>query len=707
MKNTKLIALVAVLVVITLVVSIVVATSNDEKVAKDLEQQVSSYEDKIASLNKIIDDLNKGLVSAEEALEALNKAGVELKEWNEATVALPQQLINLKAAAVAFHNAAVVVDPTFKGELSYDIKGCIDANLIVNFNALYNYKNGDANVIDQFTTIYDEAYNDLLRATTVAEMQSIVKGLTASYEAIPTSIEALRTAITEAEKNGVTYDDYANIKLATYLTRTFVVDDDLYNKDEKKDLADRLAALYVDFAPVVLAKYQELAAALPEVEQVAPSHYEQVEKATAEGEFVKFIWTEVHGAQASAKLNALLTKKNGKDTDLGKAVKLHKAVVARVLVVKQIEAHANAVNKVLADAFKNETVDRFDETKYGANLYTHKYIYETLWADIDYWERINNIITDEKDEDYNEELHNLVNYEVYEGYKADFQVVVEVLREAADKFIDAVAAIEKITPDSKDELNAAKALFDAAAKLMKKEDLDIILNYVDYVDEDGDDVEINGVVDSWYTMLKLRADYDWLVAAIATLENDVKDSLVKCTNETHGKLDANGNVVVCNCKQQALEITAGGVKVLAEYKVGEYNLHTIGNHDANIIKILGNYDLDESVFDADLLAVYKVARLLPYINTARKNVETAKKASTLDAELSDALANYLNEEIDEISANYTFAVELVCTCPENSTDPCECDTYKMAIVDDPAKTLTEKYAVDYLLNNRFDVQEAE
>lgn len=687
MKNTKLIALVAVLVVITLVVSIVVATSNDQKVSGELNQTITNYESKIEALNKTIDELNKGLISAEEALEALNKAGVELKEWNEATVALPQMLIDLKAAAVAFHNAAVVVDPTFKGELSYNTLGCINANLVVDFNALYNYSlDGETSVKAQFTTLYEDAVKDLFRATTVEEMKNIVKGLTTSYDAVPTSIESLRTAIVEAEKNGVTYDDYANIKLATDLID--FVDVDLYAEDEQKDLEERLHTLYVEFRPIVVASYQALAEALPAEEQIAPSHYEQVEKVTEELAFVGVVYEELYGAEAATKFNSLLTKKNGKATDLGKAVKRHEEAVARVEVVKQIEAAAKVVNETLANAFKKDNVDDFDITKYGANLLTHTYVKEQLLAHITYWETVWSIITDEDDEDYNEELYNLVNRDVYEGYVADFEVVVEELRTAADAFRDAVEAIEAITPDSKTELDNAKALFDAAAKLMKKEDLDIILDYVDYVDEDGEDVEITGVVDSWYTMLTLRAEYDWLVTAIKALEEDVKDSLIECQQPAvHGKLDPNGNLVECDCQN-----------------VGKYDYSTIGNHDASIVKILGNYGLDESVFDAALLAEYKVARLQSHIATAKANVATAQAASTLEPELSAALANMLNEEIDTISANYTFAVELVCTCDEDSTDPCECDTYKMAIVDDPAEKLDTYYTVDYLLNNRFDVQ---
>ena len=522
--------------------------------------------------------------------------------------------------------------------------------------------------------------------TTVEEMKNIVKGLTTSYDAVPTSIESLRTAIVEAEKNGVTYDDYANIKLATDLID--FVDVDLYAEDEQKDLEERLHTLYVEFRPIVVASYQALAEALPAEEQIAPSHYEQVEKVTEELNFVGVVYEELYGAEAATKFNSLLTKKNSKATDLGKAVKRHEEAVARVEVVKKIEAAAKVVNETLANAFKKDNVDGFDITKYGANLLTHKYVKEQLLAHITYWENVWSIITDEDDEDYNEELYNLVNRDVYEGYVADFEVVVEELRTAADAFRDAVAAIEAITPDSKTELDNAKALFDAAAKLMKKEDLDIILDYVDYVDEDGEDVEITGVVDSWYTMLTLRAEYDWLVTAIKALEEDVKDSLIECQQPAvHGKLDPNGNLVECDCQN-----------------VGKYDYSTIGNHDASIVKILGNYGLDESVFDAALLAEYKVARLQSHIATAKANVATAQAASTLEPELSAALANMLNEEIDTISANYTFAVELVCTCDEDSTDPCECDTYKMAIVDDPAEKLDTYYTVDYLLNNRFDVQ---
>jgi hypothetical protein len=168
-----------------------------------------------------------------------------------------------------------------------------------------------------------------------------------------------------------------------------------------------------EFKPLVVEKFVELVKVLPEVELLAPSHYEAVEAATKEAAFV----IELYGATEAEKLEL---NKKGKLTAYGEALETLAEAEARVLVVKAIELHATNLNKVLANAFEKDNAFGFDVKKYGANIYTYNHL-ANVGAQIETWVTVNSIVTDEKDEAYNAELYNLVNHNVYEGYVANFE----------------------------------------------------------------------------------------------------------------------------------------------------------------------------------------------------------------------------------------------------------------------------------------------
>ena len=666
------------LLTLTLVALMVIAafglTSCDFGKQNDQQKEMESLEQQIAELQQVIDKLNQGLISAEEALKEFEHHGVDFEEWQKATEALPQKLEELSKAVKDFIESKTVYDED--GEM-----------VLVSFNDLYEYYEYDWETgygyssIEVFEIIYTEAKQALMRALSISEMDAIIAGMVADFEAIPTMLERLYTALEAAEKNGVEYADYENILLALNLYNTHITNDYIYapaaegeKKGEKELIGDRIDVLLDEFKPTVVARFVELVNALPEVAQLAPSHEKALVAARKELEFVE----ELHTTE---EFYALQTSYSGKITDFGKAINKLMELETRWVDIEKIIIYANRTNEILNLAFTKDNYDGFDVSKYGANLYTHTYIYSTLKDVIDWYFISNYIITDENDEDYNAELYYLVNQEIFEGYVAKFETVVSELRVKADEFIIAVMSIDRITPDSKAELDAVKDLFDKAASSMRVADMDIILGYQDYIDEDGEDVDIFGVEDAYNDMISLYAKYYWLVDAITALEDDVKEALIKCSDETHGKLDANGNVIECDCKD-----------------VGKYDYASIANHDAEILRIIAMYGLDESVFDEELLAEYKIARLLPYIYEAIENVEWACENSTYLYR--DTLKEILIEEIYSISADYTFDAKFYCVNPENEDHECDCQydlsNWCFAIEHDPAKELMEQYSPEVL-----------
>lgn len=685
MKNTKLIALVAVLVVVGVIVSVAITNSTAANNQAEVDKQLSDYQTTIDALNATIEKLNQGLIDADTAMKELADKGVELQNWTNATAQLPAKLEALKKAAEDFVASTVVYKEDGK-------------TVLVSFNDKYAYvvgeegKEGYYNSLTVFQTLYVEAQQDLLRATSVDEMDSIVKGLTASYKAIPTMLQKLYTALEAAEKNGVEYTDYDNIVLAYDLYNTHIKNDNIYapaaegeKKGEKDLIGDRIDALMDDFKPLVVANFVKLVKALPTVEQYAPSHEEALKAATKELDFVKALYDN--------KLDGLMKTSKGKETDFAKALTTYNKVNARAAYVHNtIVVRAERVNEKLKNALTSKNEYGFDMTKFGANIETYTYIYETLVDDITWWENTCDIITDTKDEDYNAELHGLVNYDVYEGYVAKFEAAIATLKAAADEFIAAVEAIENVNLNSKATLDAAKVLFDTVSKGQKIADLDKILGLNDYLDDEDELVEVTGIADSYDAWLTQYARFNWLVNAKKNLEDAVKATEVKCVAEHK---DADGKVIACDGKGACA--TVGTL----DYKL--FDMTKVAGIDADILVILVEYELDETVFDAELLTVYKMARLQTILAEVTANLTDAYEASTKNAK-AQALKGIIEEEIKAVAANYTFAAEFTCEDPDNDDHKCECakdlDNWAIVIENEPATALAEKYTTA-ILADRF------
>ena len=417
-----------------------------------------------------------------------------------------------------------------------------------------------------------------------------------------------------------------------------------------------------DIKYIAITEFVTLVNTLPHnVDHLAPSHKDVLDAANESLEFV----LELYEGDDSS----LLKTNKGKDTAYAKAKADLAKYNAQWTVVEAIVEAAETLNVILKVAFDEDVFTK----EFGANIETLTYL-NSLKALIEGWEAT--IVTDVEDEDYSEEIYNLVNRSVYEGYVADYEVEIADLRAAADAFIEAVAALEgTITPDSLDAIMAAYDLYDVAAGLVAPSIMDTLCGYTDYTNDDDELVDVIGVQDSLKALTNVHhADYTWLVDTIAALEEAVANAVIKCTAEHK---DAEGKEIACDGKGACANV--GKV---------DYAVLSASNFDDEIVKILSYYNLDETVFDAEALAEYKVARIYTAVETAKANVLAANEAYA-----NAGLVTYYNAQIAKITANYTFAVELDCTCDPESEDPCECDTYVMAIENDPITVLTEKFDV--------------
>ena len=381
-----------------------------------------------------------------------------------------------------------------------------------------------------------------------------------------------------------------------------------------------------------LQKFISLVDNLPTVELYGPSREKDLAEALMQYDYV----VELYGDEYAELLES--------NKDFKRAVYELIKLSARKIEVDAIVDAANIVNSKIADQkdfeikFNRESAIMIDELK----------------ALVEEWEEKYNIITEAHDMYYNPELYNLIDRATIEGYNSKLEAHCAGIKMRADAFIDAVDNLEVITPDSKSEFNAAKdsyVKFIKAAGDLSPFDVDYILGY-------GSD---DGVVAAWNNYVAKLTTYNNIIAAIKYVEDGIKSVM---------KDDA-------------------GVSVLDETKLTSLDQTGI---DAKLVALLGTYKLDETVIDAYLLAIYKTARLYDEIAIALANVDTAYATATNASK--DAQKAVLVTLVERAAKKaYTFEVELVCTCPEDSEEECECNVYKL--VDDAATKALAVFTKDH------------
>ena len=643
-KNIKLIGIVALIVVIVMVLSAVIAINNDKKVAEELGSAVENvngsvnntkedYEKKIAELNAAIDalkatlaDVEAGLADANdviaaqgaliEALEKVNSdLSTELDKWGEATLALGEKMLEAEKIAYDF------------------VTSFTNEETGVNFNDYFDYVTSwtfdEEGNLDEVVYCY-EAFEELsaaleialARAESVEEMDALLAQFKADIEAVPTRVEAIEAALAELEADAIVYGDYEAIMYANYLA--YDANDAIFapateeTEGEFAAFAARFDALTEAFGPVVLDHFVELAETLPEAYAVLYSHKETIETLMDDAQLIVNLLSD-------EELDVLYD-----DEEFVALVENYLACVDRLPAVVALYDAAVELNEFL--------VEDSEEKEIKANLETRAWLV-TLYDAVTAWETTHGIVTDVEADDYVADLYNYVDRSIIAGYEATLLADGTALKAEADAFIAIVKGISKITPDSGDELDAAVLAYNAVSA--DPATIDTIFA-----------IEEDGVVAAWNKVVELQASYNTLFETIKAFNDTIDAVIIKCTCPDDSEEE-------CECKVGEIDETLAATVDCAVV-------------DGYIFTVLETYELDVTVFKAELLEAYKVIRLYDDL-------------AAIYAILDDVYAASANENKDVVYANlekfialdaataYTFELEVVCDCVEECEYECECE----------------------------------
>ena len=494
-------------------------------------------------------------------------------------------------------------------------------------------------------------------------MTTIINTVKTALKNLDTKIEILDAKLAALEKKTVTladFEDYlfvadllANVKASNILPEVEEGEDDpadLYD--------DRMDDLFEVFQPIAVEDFIAKVDLLPETALVTLKHQAALKAANTAYALLDTFYDDLDdikgkefalAEEALEEVNAHMavlvlldgTVEEGQTPADGTAA----AINALIASYKKTDIKADIATKTWIDALKN-AVKTWEEKEWELDDYKYTVVTE---------------------DGYVADVYNLIDRATLASYVSSFEKVTADLKTAAKAFVDAVAALKTITPDSLKDIMAAYDLYDVAAGLETPSVIDVLCGYEDTVDEDGEPVEVIGVQDSLKLLTNtIHANHTWLVETIATLEKDIKDATIVCPG--HGKDET------CDCED-----------------LGKVVYSEVANYDDAIVRILGEFGLDETVFDSALLAEYKAARLNDYIEAAKANVLAANEAHP-NASL---VARY-NAQIEKVTNNYTFAVKAVYVLDKDGKETEEIDHYEMAIENDPVKTLTENFDLETL-----------
>lgn len=627
-KNIKLIGIVALIVVIVMVLSTVIAVNNDKKVAGELGSAVEDIsgsvndakkdlEKEIAALKDAINSLKGELADAKDVIAKLEEAGVKLENWEAATEVVLEKLAEAKEVYSSYINYSNATETT-------------EATL--NFASNYAYLS--TNAVEYFKAYLTIAESAIERATSVEEMDAIIAGLKADYDAIPTHYEALYTAFETVEADGVTYDDYDNIKALDKLFKSadvdfFAVAEDEEEKDEIVVLEERLDAIYDEFKPIVIESFVALVAALPEkAEDVRMSHKDAIEAAMNEADFLGDVLTEEDVEELQA------------DEDFVKVVEHYVACIGMYDAVSYVYEAALDLNETLANAVKEGGVLA---AGIKADVATRE-VLEQLYAEVDFWTNVvaADFDLDPESETFDAEVASYYDATILAGYEAALAEAAGDMAKYANEFVTIVNALV-ITNNSKDDLAAADATYKAF--------IDAIGNYTPDVVDYILGVEENGVVAAWELLNTKQTVYNDIIAIIDSITELAERVVIACPGHATG--------VTCDCEN-----------------VGEIDWTVVAGvdfttYEADLARLLGNYGLAETVLDADAAAIYKLIRVYEAKQAAIERLGLVYAEGSVDY---NRWLGYI--EADAKKA-YTLEAELDCTCPENSEEECECDVYEL------------------------------
>lgn len=630
-KNIKTISILALVAVVVLVVSVLIAIGNDSKVEDALAEQSKSYEQKIEELNKTIEDLNKGLISANEALEALKNLGIELKEWEDATAALLTKVAELEKVEADFYAETEKKND----KLSF-------ADYYGNYLTATKGEDGVYTIearSDIFEELYNQALSDLKRATTVAEMDSIIADYKKSLGSLSTDYEKLVAIVDKFYEKTITLADVKEIETAYKLYGS--LKDAFYAENEKKEIGEKLNAIYADVRPLAVDRFVALVNALPEVELLSHKHTDALKdnggigdgEVVAAKKFVEDLYAMSNVGKDETPLKDI--------DDYQDACETYDALVKRAAEIAEYVEWVNGKEADKDDKGINGTINTLANKTFIANMDTKEEIEDlkdTIQEKLAEYGIIEIKKSAKGDEIkiVNQDLYDLIDNSGIATINSKWETVTAELKADAEKFINAVKAIDsKITLDSLTSIQAAQALCP-----LNPEYVDEILGYTK-----------EGVLYHNQLLGKYRRTYTDIDTDKKTLENFVIGLLNTTCSEGHGVNDK-GEAINCDCKKNENWAQLGLNDDLVAAKASD-----IDDYEAIIVRMLGDRGLDESVFNETLLSFYKKVRVYRIAEAAKKNIKSITTVDGLDDENVKGMVDNLVEHVDNKVTTYSFKIK--------------------------------------------------
>lgn len=605
-KNIKLIVFVAVLVVVALVASIAVAIVGDNQLKQQLADQNASAEaDKkadaaeIEKLNATIDKLNEtiakleqGLADAEdlaaaqeEVIKALEEAGVKLENWNGATAALYTKMAELGEAFNEWFTENEV-DETGYGTL-------VDG---------YKYDEEFEKLVDELEV---STIVDMVRATSVEEMDAIIANAIAKLDAVPTRLEKLVEAINGAKVDLNKVDVYEAMRL-------LVLDpiaDGFYAENQQATLTADYKVIAVDYYQLVISGLKADMKATPALEQITLADKDHLDDIYA-GLVEIFAFEENNAnfyADLAPKFTEILVYLSFAD-QYGDTVSGFVADYNRVYVLVDAKTEADAWNETLAAWGESTTIGAYLPVKEDLAQFTQEII---DWAD-------KYTIPVPGHEDYVKANYDLIAHAELAGYQAEFDTALAAFRTQVETFIANVADIHHVTLDSKASLDALRAEYDALVVACNDQLADVMGELLDQE-------TVSDVQDAHSTL-------DWHVGRYLELVELVKD--------IEEAIDA-----------LVLDTTTNTYDADAVAAIEAMILNLVGTYEEiNFVDLEGKfYNNAETAIDAALLAEFKVIR----IHNLKVDVVTrANGLATTTEEKGEAYD--IACEVEAIVMNYAF-----------------------------------------------------
>ena len=686
-KNIKLIGVVALLVVIVMVASALIAISNDNKlnenigatigqVEKDHDADLSSLkteltgkiESTVKDLNGKIDALKaelNGKVDANAAeIEALK---ADLATLNETVATLTATLETLQGEVTDL--AAIVAA---QGELIEAVTGVAGAGINIDgwndATDAYWTKLGELQeVYEDFFTVEDEHgvnvwsvvylswyeydlveeyLNDaqiaLLRATDVEDMDGVIADFSAKLDSIPTRMQMLYEAIDSVEADGVTIEDLHMLVRVEgllegeycYVCERYISAnaDELYAEDEKEALVARFDAAVVAIVDVLADEVVRLVSELPEVDML-----------TLAEEEVKAV---EYACEVFSTWQRYYEKANDKDWYTGLNEKKYNDLedAYNELWIGEYDRYGNIETYSYVDQLSmlewlntwatniEETIASYSKTPIGCDVTTYTWL-SNLEGQVEDWREFAEEITN------NEVNFAMLDDSALVGYREKYDIAVSGLKAAVNAYVEVVESITHITPDSLAVLETAQEKYNAVtglAKTFNEADIDLI---IEADPEDGLFVKYSRIhAEQWKT-------YQTIIDLIAKIEGDI-----------------NGLRVVTNADKIAKD---PAVKpVYGKFDPAKADQSLVDSIEGDIWTLLATYKQVETVISADHLTVIKTARIYLAQEEARAtlaavhNSYAAYGEGTVERLVADGREAWYQNDIDLTVQSYAFVADV-------------------------------------------------